>query len=48
MQEIYRTYNSDLEKHVWEKQDNQELLNAITSKLRLTNIDVFERVANDL
>lgn len=45
--EIYRNYNSELEKFVWEKQDNQELLNLISSKLRLTNIDVFEKVAND-
>ncbi len=45
--EIYRTYNTDLEKHVWEKQDNQELLNTISNKLRLADIDIFERLAND-
>ncbi|MEJ7830445.1 MAG: AIPR family protein, partial [Segetibacter sp.] len=46
--EIYRNYNRNVEKFIWEKQDNQELLNSICNKLRLTNIDIFDKVVNDL
>ncbi len=42
--EIYRTYNSDSEKYLWEKQDNQELQTIITNKLRLNNINIFEKI----
>lgn len=38
----------DSEKYTWVKQDNQELLNSITTKLGLNNIDIFERVATQL
>lgn len=46
--EIYRSYNADSEKYVWEKQDNQELHNIITNKLRLNNIDIFDKVQEEL
>jgi hypothetical protein len=46
--EIYRRYNEYSEKYVWEKQDNQEMYNIITTKLRLNNVDVLEKVANEL
>jgi hypothetical protein len=46
--EIYRTYNSNSEKYVWEKQDNQELHNIITTKLRLNGVDILSRVSNEL
>ena len=46
--EIYRTYNNVSEKYIWEKQDNQELLNIITTKLRLSNVDVFDKVTNEI
>ena len=36
----------DNENVTWIKQDNQELYNIITNKLRLANIDIFEKVAD--
>lgn len=36
----------DNENVTWIKQDNQELYNIITNKLRLANIDIFEKVAH--
>ena len=46
--EIYRTYDDVAEKYVWQKQDSQEFQTVITNKLRLNNIDIFERLINDI
>jgi len=46
--EIYRKYDKDSEKYVWQKQDNQELQTFITNKLRLNNIDIFARLTTDI
>lgn len=46
--EIYRTYDNNAEKYVWQKQDSQELQTIITTKLRLNNIDIFERLNTDI
>lgn len=41
-------YYWDEKNYAWRKQDDQELHNIITNKLRLSNVDVFKRVAEEL
>lgn len=42
--DLYRKYDDAAEKYYWEKQVNQELYESISSKLRVSHIDVFERI----
>lgn len=46
--DVYRVYDKDSEQYSWVKQDNPELLTIVTNKLRLNNISVFERIADEV